>query len=345
MAVATPSVTELCLRAKRASRLLAQLDRGAKDAALHAIADALEARTPEILEANARDMEAGREPASATRCSTGCALDEDRIAAIAAQVRDIAALPDPVGEVVDGGRLANGLSLRRVRVPLGVIGVVYEARPNVTIDAAALCLKSGNAIVLRGSSSAAHSNAVLAARRRRGLGAARRGGDAALRRARRARRAGPPDRPRRPGHPARGRGAEEGARGGRHRAGHLRRVGQLPRLRRRLRGPRCRAADHRQRQDPAPRRLQRGRDAARPRRRRARFPARRAGRRCARRGSSCASTAARGAAVRRRRRRGHRRGLGHRVPRPRPGREGRRLARGGRSTTSTRTAPGTPRRS
>jgi len=77
-------------------------------------------------------------------------------------VRDIAALPDPVGEVIDGERLANGLMLRRVRVPLGVVGVVYEARPNVTIDAAALCLKSGNAIVLRGSSSAAHSNEVLA---------------------------------------------------------------------------------------------------------------------------------------------------------------------------------------
>jgi glutamate-5-semialdehyde dehydrogenase len=162
MAVATPSVTELCLQARRASRRLAQLDRGAKDAALHAIADALEARTPEVLEANARDMEAGREAASSAALLDRLRLDEARIAAIAAQVRDIAALPDPVGEVVDGGRLANGLALRRVRVPLGVIGVVYEARPNVTIDAAALCLKSGNAIVLRGSSSAAHSNAVLA---------------------------------------------------------------------------------------------------------------------------------------------------------------------------------------
>ena len=81
---------------------------------------------------------------------------------MAAGVRQIVALPDPVGEVIDGGRLANGLEMRRVRVPLGVVAVVYEARPNVTIDAAALCLKSGNAIVLRGSSSAAHSNAVLA---------------------------------------------------------------------------------------------------------------------------------------------------------------------------------------
>jgi glutamate-5-semialdehyde dehydrogenase len=162
MAIATSSVTDLCRRARRAARELAQLDRAAKDAALHAIADALEARTPEVLEANARDMEAGREAGSSAALLDRLALDEGRVATIAAQVRDIAALPDPVGEVLDGGRLANGLALRRVRVPLGVVGVVYEARPNVTIDAAALCLKSGNAIVLRGSSSAAHSNAVLA---------------------------------------------------------------------------------------------------------------------------------------------------------------------------------------
>ncbi|HEX8121542.1 MAG TPA: glutamate-5-semialdehyde dehydrogenase [Solirubrobacteraceae bacterium] len=161
-ATTTPSVTELCVAAKRAARRLAQLDRGAKDTALHAIADALEARRAEILEANARDMEAGREAALTDALLDRLRLDEGRIAGIAAQVRDIAALPDPVGEVVDGQRLPNGLALRRVRVPLGVIGVVYEARPNVTIDAAALCLKSGNAIVLRGSSSAAHSNELLA---------------------------------------------------------------------------------------------------------------------------------------------------------------------------------------
>jgi glutamate-5-semialdehyde dehydrogenase len=162
MAIATPSVTERCVVARRAARVLAQLDRGAKDAALHAIADALEQRVDEILEANARDMEAGREVALTDALLDRLRLDEARVAGIAAQVRDIAALPDPVGEVIDGQRLANGLSLRRVRVPLGVIGVVYEARPNVTIDAAALCLKSGNAIVLRGSSSATHSNEVLA---------------------------------------------------------------------------------------------------------------------------------------------------------------------------------------
>jgi glutamate-5-semialdehyde dehydrogenase len=161
-ATATPTVTERLVQANRAARQLAQLDRGAKDAALRTIADALEARTPEILDANARDMEAGREAALSDALLDRLRLDEQRVAAIAAQVRDIAALPDPVGEVVDGQRLANGLMLRRVRVPLGVIGVVYEARPNVTIDAAALCLKSGNAIVLRGSSSATHSNDVLA---------------------------------------------------------------------------------------------------------------------------------------------------------------------------------------
>ena len=162
MAVEALTVTDQCLRAQRASRVLATLGASVKDEALHAIADALEARTDEILEANARDLEAGRANDLSPALLDRLALDPNRIAAIAAQVRQIAALPDPVGEVVDGRRLPNGLDLRPVRVPLGVIAVVYEARPNVTIDAAALCLKSGNAVVLRGSSSAAHSNAVLA---------------------------------------------------------------------------------------------------------------------------------------------------------------------------------------
>jgi glutamate-5-semialdehyde dehydrogenase len=162
MAVQTRTVAGICLEAKRASRVLAQLDRGTKDAALQAIAEALVARTPEILEANARDMEAGREAGLSDALLDRLALDDARVAAMADGVRQVAALDDPVGEVVDGRRLANGLDLRKVRVPLGVVAVVYEARPNVTIDAAALALKSGNAIVLRGSSSAAHSNAVLA---------------------------------------------------------------------------------------------------------------------------------------------------------------------------------------
>ena len=158
-----PSVAELCLAARDASRALAALPTGTKDAALHAIADALEARTTEILEANARDMQAGRANGLDAALLDRLALDEGRVKAMADGVRAIAALPDPVGELIDGQRLPNGLDVAKLRVPLGVVAVVYEARPNVTIDAAALCLKSGNAIVLRGSSSAADSNAVLAA--------------------------------------------------------------------------------------------------------------------------------------------------------------------------------------
>jgi glutamate-5-semialdehyde dehydrogenase len=161
-AAAPRSVAELCLTARAASRALAGLATGTKDAALRAIADALEGATDEILEANARDMEAGRAAGLDAALLDRLALDSGRVRAMADGVRTIAALPDPVGEVIDGYRLPNGLDVRKVRVPLGVIAVVYEARPNVTIDAAALCLKSGNAIVLRGSSSATHSNGVLA---------------------------------------------------------------------------------------------------------------------------------------------------------------------------------------
>src|SRR3954471_14630587 len=157
------SVTDLCLAARAASRALAMTGSAVKDAALEAIAAALEERTPEILAANALDLEAGREAGLSSALMDRLALNEARVAAMADGVRTIVALPDPVGEVIDGFRLPNGLDVRKVRVPLGVVAVVYEARPNVTIDAAALCLKSGNAIVLRGSSSAAHSNAVLAA--------------------------------------------------------------------------------------------------------------------------------------------------------------------------------------
>jgi glutamate-5-semialdehyde dehydrogenase len=162
MATTVTSVAEICAEAKLASRRLAALGSGVKDAALEAIAEALLERTDEILDANSRDLEAGRESGLSGALMDRLALDEGRIADMAAGVRKIASLPDPVGEVIDGHRMPNGIDVRKVRVPLGVIAVVYEARPNVTIDAAALCLKSGNAIVLRGSSSAAHSNAVLA---------------------------------------------------------------------------------------------------------------------------------------------------------------------------------------
>jgi glutamate-5-semialdehyde dehydrogenase len=162
MAVVAATVTETCRRAQGASRRLAMLGSGIKDEALMAIARALEERADEILEANAHDLDAGRAADLGPALLDRLALDAPRIAAMAAGVRAIAALPDPVGEVIDGHRLPNGLDLRKVRVPLGVVAVVYEGRPNVTIDAAALCLKSGNAVVLRGSSSAARSNAILA---------------------------------------------------------------------------------------------------------------------------------------------------------------------------------------
>jgi glutamate-5-semialdehyde dehydrogenase len=162
MATTTPTVAQICAQAKQASRRLATLDTATKDAALEAMAVAIETRAPEILEANARDMEAGAEAGLSSALLDRLKLTEERLAGIAADVRTIAALPDPVGETIDGHRLPNGLDIRRVRVPLGVVAVVYEARPNVTIDCSALCLKSGNAIVLRGSSTAAQSNAVLA---------------------------------------------------------------------------------------------------------------------------------------------------------------------------------------
>jgi glutamate-5-semialdehyde dehydrogenase len=162
MATATPTVADVCAQAKAASRTLATLDAETKNAALQAMADALGDHSSEILEANARDMEAGEQNDIGAALLDRLRLDEERLAAIASDVRTIASLPDPVGETIEGWRLPNGLDVRKVRVPFGVIAVVYEARPNVTVDCSALCIKSGNAIVLRGSSIAAHSNAVLA---------------------------------------------------------------------------------------------------------------------------------------------------------------------------------------
>src|SRR5579875_2129139 len=144
-------------QARAAAGELALAPTAAKDAALMAVAEALEASAAEILAANADDMAAGERAGLSTAL-----LDRLRLDRIVAAVRAIVALGDPVGEVIEGRRLPNGLDLRKVRVPLGVVGVIYEARPNVTIDTAALCIKSGNAIVLRGSSAAKRSNAVLA---------------------------------------------------------------------------------------------------------------------------------------------------------------------------------------
>ncbi|MEU6751768.1 glutamate-5-semialdehyde dehydrogenase [Spirillospora sp. NPDC046719] len=148
-------------RAREAAAGLAPLPRAAKDAALRAIADALVAAAPEIVKANASDVARARENGTSEYMIDRLSLDEGRIAGIADAVRKVAALPDPVGESVRGSVLPNGLELRQVRVPLGVVGIIYEGRPNVTVDAAALCLKSGNVAMLRGSSSAHDSNTVL----------------------------------------------------------------------------------------------------------------------------------------------------------------------------------------
>ena len=148
-------------RAKEAASALAPLPRAAKDAALHAIADALTSAAPEIVKANDADVARAREAGTSEYMIDRLSLTEERIAAIAAAVRKVAALPDPVGETVRGNVLPNGLELRQIRVPLGVVGIIYEGRPNVTVDAAALCLKSGNVAMLRGSSSAYESNTVL----------------------------------------------------------------------------------------------------------------------------------------------------------------------------------------
>ncbi|MCS0638125.1 glutamate-5-semialdehyde dehydrogenase [Streptomyces sp. LP05-1] len=154
-------VTRAAYRARSAAAELAPLPRAAKDDALLAIADALEVRTQEIVAANAEDVARAREAGTAESIVDRLTLTPERVRAIAADVRHVAALPDPVGEVVRGSTLPNGIDLRQVRVPLGVVGIIYEARPNVTVDAAALCLKSGNAVLLRGSSSAYASNTAL----------------------------------------------------------------------------------------------------------------------------------------------------------------------------------------
>lgn len=163
MAVSTDSVTQICVAAKAASRELATLPAATRSAAVLAIADALEARADEVIAANERDLEAGREAGLDSALMDRLLLNDERIAGIAADARKVAELDDPVGVVHDGHTLENGLRVRRVSVPLGLVAVVYEARPNVTIDATVLCIKSGNAIVLRGSSMAEHSNAVMSA--------------------------------------------------------------------------------------------------------------------------------------------------------------------------------------
>lgn len=156
------TVQEMCVAAKQASRELALLTRQRKDEALGMVADALQRRRDEILRENAEDLALARTDRLPSALLDRLLLDEDRLAEMIAAVRAVIALDDPIGSVVRGWRLPNGLDVRQERVPLGVVAVVYESRPNVTVDAAALCLKTGNAVILRGGSAAKHSNRILA---------------------------------------------------------------------------------------------------------------------------------------------------------------------------------------
>ena len=159
-------------RARQAARHLARADAGAKNRALEAIADTLEARAEELARENARDLAAGRESGLDAALLDRLELTAPRVAGMAEGLRQVAALPDPVGAITDLAYRPSGIQVGRMRVPLGVIGIIYESRPNVTADAAALCVKSGNAAVLRGGSEAFHSNAAIAGCVRSGLEAA-----------------------------------------------------------------------------------------------------------------------------------------------------------------------------
>jgi len=161
MAVAAESVVDLCRRARAASSVLPSVLTEAKNEALANAARLLRERTGEILAANLTDLERGRESGLEAALIDRLSLDATRVEAMAAGVEAVMALPDPVGEVIERRTLPSGIEMEHRRVPIGVIAVIYEARPNVTVDAAALCLKSGNAAVLRGSFSAAASNAIL----------------------------------------------------------------------------------------------------------------------------------------------------------------------------------------
>ncbi len=179
MTTAVSTIRERAAAAKSASRRLANISTAAKDAALLRIADLLEQDQAPVLEANARDLEAGRAAGLDDYFLERLTLTPQRINGIAADTRAVSRLPDPIGEVFDARTLPNGLQIARRRVPLGVVAAVYESRPNVTIDIAALALKSGNASVLRGGKEARYSNAAFGEILRRGKGTVTPGGGAA----------------------------------------------------------------------------------------------------------------------------------------------------------------------
>ncbi len=156
------TILAMARRAKAAARTMTAASTDVKDRALRAMAETLTTRSALILDTNRTDLAAGQARGLAPALLDRLALDEKRIGAMAEGLRQIAGLPDPVGETISGQRRPNGLEIQRVRVPLGVIGIIYESRPNVTSDAAGLCLKSGNAVILRGGSEALHSNTAIA---------------------------------------------------------------------------------------------------------------------------------------------------------------------------------------
>ena len=162
MTTAIDELTAKGLAARVAARHLARLSTGVKDRALLNIAAALKTRETEILEANRRDLQTGKEAGLSDAMLERLLLNSERLDGMAADVRTVTSLPDPVGETFDMRTLPNGLQVGRRRVPLGVIGAIYESRPNITVDISVLCFKSGNAVILRGGSEAIHSNTALA---------------------------------------------------------------------------------------------------------------------------------------------------------------------------------------
>src|ERR1700678_2958835 len=155
-------MTTLARQAKEASRQLAQLTSAEKNGCLNAMADAIASSGPAILEANAEDMEAAAQAGLSNAMLDRLKLDDKRIASMSRGVREVAALPDPVGRILDDRVRPNGLRLQKISPPIGVIVIIYESRPNVTADAASLCFKSGNATILRGGKEAMHSNQIIA---------------------------------------------------------------------------------------------------------------------------------------------------------------------------------------
>ncbi|MFT4247324.1 MAG: glutamate-5-semialdehyde dehydrogenase [Pseudomonas sp.] len=168
----TTDIKNLALQCRDAAQTLATLSAPAKQALLESMAAALESDAEVILAANAQDLDAARQKGTGSAMLDRLALDPKRLAGIAAALREVAALPDPVGQVTREDVRPNGIRVQKVRVPLGVIAMIYEARPNVTADAAALCIKAGNGVILRGGSEAIHSNTAIAASLRRALAAA-----------------------------------------------------------------------------------------------------------------------------------------------------------------------------